>query len=436
MNAPKIVIVGDARTIRQEIQRYESLDDGRRRFDVLAVMLPAKATIAFPPAGVAYRDNPESHYLWRWLAMQAPDLVLFTNKQDAGLAAALSQNAVAGLGRIPARTGNLASIKMPVEPSEARLERAKRIARKPKLVLEQLLTVYGHDLPEATYIPAMALWVRLRTGELPEVEKVLAPYRDGARNALDKATDSNIGGSFLFATLAEQTGDPRYRALALNAADLAALETLHNEMSDSIFMECPLLAASGKLTGDLKYAEAAVRHWKLIAGYCLRNDNLYRHSPLNETAWGRGNAFAALGLALTLPNMPLGYSGSDELLRAYLAICSALARNQDENGMWREVIDRPGSYSELSATAMIGTAMLRGIRAGWLDEHTFAPRVERAWKAVLARTSVDGMLLDVCESTGKQRSMEDYLQRAASLGRDDRGGAMVLMFAAEMAGLR
>jgi unsaturated rhamnogalacturonyl hydrolase len=44
--------------------------------------------------------------------------------------------------------------------------------------------------------------------------------------------------------------------------------------------------------------------------------------------------------------------------------------------------------------------------------------------------------MDVCESTGKQKSKADYLRRAAILGTDPRGGAMALLFATEMAGLR
>jgi rhamnogalacturonyl hydrolase YesR len=40
----------------------------------------------------------------------------------------------------------------------------------------------------------------------------------------------------------------------------------------------------------------------------------------------------------------------------------ALSQYQDENGMFREVIDYPGSYPEFSGTAMIATAMMRGIR--------------------------------------------------------------------------
>jgi hypothetical protein len=44
--------------------------------------------------------------------------------------------------------------------------------------------------------------------------------------------------------------------------------------------------------------------------------------------------------------------------------------------------------------------------------------------------------VDVCEGTGKQKSLLDYLNRAAILDRDPRGGAMALLFATEMAGLK
>jgi unsaturated rhamnogalacturonyl hydrolase len=100
-----------------------------------------------------------------------------------------------------------------------------------------------------------------------------------------------------------------------------------------------------------------------------------------------------------------------------------------------EVIDEPASYPEFSATAMIATAMLRGIRNGWLDAGSYQPRVDLAWRAILARTDADGRLMDVCESTGKQKSLNDYLHRAAILDRDPRGGAMALLFATELAGL-
>jgi hypothetical protein len=42
------------------------------------------------------------------------------------------------------------------------------------------------------------------------------------------------------------------------------------------------------------------------------------------------------------------------------------------------------------------------------------------------------MLVNVCTGTGKQKTLEDYFKRPAINGRDDRGGAMGLLFAVEL----
>jgi rhamnogalacturonyl hydrolase YesR len=142
-----------------------------------------------------------------------------------------------------------------------------------------------------------------------------------------------------------------------------------------------------------------------------------------------------LGLALALQAIPRTHDAFEPMLRSFQNHAAALAGHQDGEGMWRQVIDKNGAYRELSATAMIGRALLIGVRAGWLDAQ-YQERVESAWEAVKARVSTDGVLLDVCESTGKQRSLNDYLQRRAVFDKDPRGGAMALMFATEMAGLQ
>jgi len=113
-----------------------------------------------------------------------------------------------------------------------------------------------------------------------------------------------------------------------------------------------------------------------------------------------------------------------------------ISNGENEEGTWREVVDHPGAYSEFTSTAMIATSMQRGIRRGWLDRATYQPIVDRAWQAILIRIGLDGQLMDVCESTNKQPSLKDYLNRAAILGRDSRGGGMALIFATEMAGLQ
>jgi hypothetical protein len=78
-------------------------------------------------------------------------------------------------------------------------------------------------------------------------------------------------------------------------------------------------------------------------------------------------------------------------------------------------------------------ALTRGLRRGWLNAKTYKPAIDRAWESIKCRIGPDGNLVDVCTGTGKQKSFRDYLDRKAILGRDDRGGAMALMVATEIA---
>jgi rhamnogalacturonyl hydrolase YesR len=310
---------------------------------------------------------------------------------------------------------------------------------------EELAQFYGHDFDQPTYIPGMALIAQMRLGHVAEVEKLAAPYADSTKDPLGARPSSlNLAGHLVFAELAHRTGNPRYTQMVKRAADLGFDDKgvmkesmpFHDEMSDSVFMATPLVVEAGRLTGDRKYFDLAVRHLAFMERLDLRPDGIYRHSPLTDAAWGRGNAFPALGLALSLTGFPADHPGYPRLLLAYQQLMAAVAKFQDDDGMWHEVLDEPGSYPETSATSMIATAMLRGVRNGWVDKNAYQPRVDRAWRAVLARVGPGGVMLDVCESTNKQKTLEDYLHRAASFDKDPRGGAMAMLFATEMAGLQ
>jgi rhamnogalacturonyl hydrolase YesR len=431
-------------------QEFRNFDSAKSNFNLIAIAggNPDRSRLSFPPVGTAYRDNSVSHFLWRWIAVQAPDLVLVVGP-DEGLADALSQNSVAGVGKIPARRvdakpGVLASLKGTIPASEAHREIARRRARLPQQLSEELESFYGHDFDQVTYLPGMALIARMRMGQVADVEKLAEPYLSGAKNPLGARPSSlTLAGHLVFAELAQRTGNMRYSDLVRKAADLGfdangvmkEAMPFHDEMSDSVFMATSILVKAGKLTGERKYFDLAARHLTFMEKLDLRMDGLYRHSPLTDAAWGRGNAFPALGLTLTLTDFPKDHPEYGRILLAYQQFMAALARHQDRDGMWHEVIDEPGSYAETSATSMIGFAMLRGIWNGWLARDAYQPRVDRAWKAVLARIAPQGVLMDVCESTNKQKTLEDYLNRAASLDKDVRGGGMAMMFATEMAGL-
>jgi rhamnogalacturonyl hydrolase YesR len=211
---------------------------------------------------------------------------------------------------------------------------------------------------------------------------------------------------------------------------------LHGGWSDSVFMDIPILAKAGALSGNRKYFDMAARHFLYMQKIVGRPDGLYRHQASTDAAWGRGNGFPALGLALTLSDFPKGHPDYPALLTAFQKHMKALSGLMDENGMFREVVDYPGAYPEYSGTSMIATAMMRGIRRGWLEASTYQPIVDRAWQAILVRTASDGRLVDVAESTGTRGlTLKDYLRRAAILDRDPRGGAFAMILATEIAGI-
>jgi len=454
-SAPTVLLIGGLQgpdatveTVKAEITAFEALPQERRPFKLLAVPLanPDNRPLEFPPSGVAYRDNTESHVLWRWIGIQAPDLVVIAGERDAGLAAALSQTAVGSIGKIPAlaapaKSGILESLPSPISPSEARLEIDRRRSRSPRQLAEELGKVYGRDFAQPTYILAMALIAQLRLGATADVLRLAEPYLNGSRDSFARPSQSSFAAHMLFYEIARRAGDERAVKLVVRAANSGFADDgsprdfmpLHGGWSDSIFMDIPILAKAGALTGDRKYFDMAGRHFFFMQKIVRRPDGLYRHQSSTDAAWGRGNGFPALGMALTLTDFPQDHPDYPALLAGFQTHMKALSQFQDENGMFREVIDYPGAYPEYSGTAMIATAMTRGIRKGWLDAAVYQPIVDRAWQAILARTSSDGVLFDVAESTGTRGlTFSDYLRRAAILDRDPRGGAFAMLLATEI----
>jgi unsaturated rhamnogalacturonyl hydrolase len=466
--SPTVLLVGGLQgndqtsdAVARAVAAFEARPQGQRQFRLLAIPVanPDARPLQFPPPGVAYRDNVESHVLWRWIGTHAPDLVLIAAPErapGAALADALSSSVVAEIGRIPARRVDpsatmLDALTAPIAKSGAREELERRAARTPRAFAEQLARVYGQEFAQPNYIAAMALISRLRLGQQADVAPLIAPYLDGTRDSFARPSQSSLAAHLLFAEWA-RPGRPEGRPLPKNAAQALVLRAassaftesgelrefmpLHGGWSDSLFMDVPILATAGALSGDRRYFDMAARHVAFMQRIVLRPDALYRHQASADAAWGRGNAFAALGMALTLSEFPVDHAAHASLLASFQQHMAALAAFQDENGMWRNVVDRPGAYAEYSATAMIGTAMLRGIRRGWLDGSRYQPLVDRAWQAIVTRTSVEGHVIDAAESTGTRGLTDaDYLRRAAILGRDERSGGMAMYFATELAGL-
>ena len=142
-----------------------------------------------------------------------------------------------------------------------------------------------------------------------------------------------------------------------------------------------------------------------------------------------------MGYSETLSYLSEAHPDRDALLGMHLRHLDALRQCQQLSGMYPQVLDRPGSYEEFTVTCMIGYAMARGLRRGWLDA-SYQTAVDLAWQGVTERIDDAGGVVDACTNTGVQESLRAYLDRPAIFGRDDRSGAMALWFALEMAELQ
>jgi unsaturated rhamnogalacturonyl hydrolase len=415
---------------------------------------------AFPPTKGFYDDaqQPESRYVWRWVTYQAPDLVLELRGATAvseaadSLTAALRRQDAAGLGATAAVVLPASATHDDLSSALARVNGrssmhaaiAARTARSP-IDLARLLAARYPATPSISYIPALSWINSLKlatvTGDAALRAKVLTqvqPWLSGEKPLLgDRIQLTTVAGTMVFAELAKaDAANPAAKRLALEGADAALKEKgdgipqFGQGWTDDMFMASAILARTASMADRGHDLDRAAQLLIAYAGRLQQPDGIFNHATDGPAAWGRGNGFAAFGLIETLTAMPANHPARAALLGIFAKQMKGLAAWQAPDGTWREIIDKPGAYREETATAMILTAMARGIRLGWIDR-SYAPIVDRAWRALAAHITGDGAIVDVCSGTGAGPTVRYYYDRPAIDGPDDRGGAMALVAAME-----
>jgi rhamnogalacturonyl hydrolase YesR len=324
-----------------------------------------------------------------------------------------------------------------------------RRARTPLEIARLLATVYGHTLDPVVYTQGMAISGRLRLSRLdptvadptPDIVQLVEPYVSGARPMFNaRAAPSAMAGLIWAIQLTEVTRDFRYAELLVSLAERyrpgeaggAPPPSDADFRTEDMFMNGAVLGRASRLTARARYLDLLTTF--LLDARIQQADGLFWHCRSVPYYWGRGNGFAALGFSETLSFLPRNHPSRAALLDMHVRHLEALRQCQLASGMYPQVLNVPGSYQECTATCMIGYAMARGLRRGWLDT-SYHSAVERAWQGVVERIDNHGGLVDCCTNTGVQDSLQAYLDRPAIFGRDDRGGAMALWFALELAQL-
>ena len=207
--------------------------------------------------------------------------------------------------------------------------------------------------------------------------------------------------------------------------------------ADDLFMSVPFLARMGKMTGDAKYFDDAIKQVENFNKYLydertgLFFHNYYSDSEVTGVAhWGRANGWLALAQCQLLDNLPANHPKRPELIKFLLRQIIGYSRYQDPSGLWHQILDKPDSYLESSVTAMYTYAAAHAANQGWINPKYIAIARE-GWKGLTSKVTADGQLEDVCIGTNMDENISFYYTRPKELN-DTHGLGAFLMAGSEM----
>jgi unsaturated rhamnogalacturonyl hydrolase len=190
---------------------------------------------------------------------------------------------------------------------------------------------------------------------------------------------------------------------------------------DDLYMSVPALAQMGKLTGNGKYYDDAVKQIRLFTQRMFNKElGLYMHGwvqdmdPHPSFYWGRANGWAIMAMVELLDVLPDTHAGRPFVVQQLRAHAKGLAAHQSGSGFWHQLLNRTDSYLETSATAIYAYCLAHAVNKGWLDGKAYAPMAMLAWNAVSTKINTAGQVEGVCVGTGMAFDPAFYYHRPVS----------------------
>jgi rhamnogalacturonyl hydrolase YesR len=191
---------------------------------------------------------------------------------------------------------------------------------------------------------------------------------------------------------------------------------------DDMYMGVPALAQMGKLTGDNKYFDDAVKQIKQFTQRMFNKDKgVYMHGWVEkmethpEFRWARANGWALMAKVELLDVLPANHPGRKFVLDQLKAHAKGLASYQSGSGFWHQLLDRTDSYLETSATAIYAYCLAHACNKGWLDPMTYGPVAILAWNAVATKVNDKGQVEGTCVGTGMAFDPAFYYHRPVNV---------------------
>lgn len=282
------------------------------------------------------------------------------------------------------------------------------------LLRTQNYRLFRRGMLDDTTAPALPLLeVAMRYGATEEQRRLLASMADYAMHGQPRLAD----GTFV-------RPEPRWTIWC-----------------DDLFMSAVFLVRYARFTGDESYLEEAVRQAKAYDRY-LRDPETGlvfhgwddTHKRFVGQRWGRANGWFAWAPSEILSGLPSGHPDYRQLSEIHRSHLEALLCYQESNGMWHQLLDRPDTYEETSATALFVLTLARAVRMGWVDR-SYAERALLGWQAIEKHIRPDGTVTGICRSMSIGNDVAVYAERP-TLPNDPRGLGAVFTAAVEVDALR
>lgn len=222
---------------------------------------------------------------------------------------------------------------------------------------------------------------------------------------------------------------------------------------DGIYMACPFLAEYAAMSGEMAWADLAVKQMTLIYDKTRLASGLHAHAwdsakaqpwadpetGLSPHVWGRAMGWFVMAHADVLCALPKAHPGYATLARQMRSLLDAVMAARGEDLLWHQVMDRPQSeenYAESSCSAMFIYGLARAKALGLADDtalHEARKSLDALWhdSVVIAQ---DGYpeLTRICKVAGlggtpyRSGSYEYYVNETVCSG-DTKGTAPFLM---------
>ena len=240
--------------------------------------------------------------------------------------------------------------------------------------------------------------------------------------AMIKATRAGVNNNLrpIIDHLANFVSKKEYR---LPDGTLARMRPQKNTLwLDDLYMAVPALAQMGKLTGDTKYFDDAVKQVRQFSARMFNKEKgLYMHGWVEsmethpEFRWARANGWALMAKVELLDVLPENHPGRPFVLQQLKAHIKGLAAYQSDRGFWHQLLDREDSYLETSATAIYAYCIAHACNKGWIDPVTYAPMSMLAWNAVATQINDKGQVAGTCVGTGMAFDPAFYYHRPVNV---------------------